>query len=140
MNKVMLIGNLTRDPEAGQTASGISYCRFSIAVNRRFSSKDGNNEVDYINIVTWRNTADLCAKSLSKGKKVGIVGSIQTRSYEAQDGTKRTAFDVVADEVEFLTPLGAREDAPVQASASASKKADVTKLEQIDSSSEDLPF
>lgn len=134
MNKIMLVGNLTRDPESGSTPSGISYCRFSIAVNRRFSKE--NNEADYFNIVTWRGMADSCAKSLSKGKKVGIVGTMQSRTYEAQDGGKRTAYEVVADEVEFLTPLGAREDVP----APAQKHADVTKLEAVSNSDEDLPF
>ena len=106
MNKVYLIGNLTRDPEMRATAGGVSVCNFSIAVNRRFKDADGKQQTDFFNIVAWRQTADICGKFLMKGKKVAVSGSIQTRTYEAQDGSKRTAFDIVADEVEFLSPMG----------------------------------
>ena len=108
MNKVILIGNLTRDPEAGTTQSGVSYCRFSIAVNRRFSRE--NEATDFFNVVCWRGLAENCGKILQKGRKVCVVGSIQTRQYDAQDGSKRTAYDIVADEVEFLPSGAARSD------------------------------
>ena len=104
MNKVILIGNLTRDPEIRTTQSGMNVCNFSIAVNRR--AKDGQQDADFISITAWKTLGDLCQKYLSKGKKVSVVGRIQTRTYEAQDGTKRSAFEVVAEEVEFLTPAG----------------------------------
>ena len=104
MNKVYLIGNLTRDPEMRSTSAGIPVCNFSIAVNRRFkNAQTGQQETDFFNIVAWRQLAELCSRYLAKGRKVAVFGSIQTRSYEAQDGTKRTAFDIVADEVEFLS-------------------------------------
>ena len=104
MNKVYLIGNLTRDPEMRSTNTGISVCNFSIAVNRRFrNAQTGQQETDFFNIVAWRQLAELCSRYLAKGRKVAVSGSIQTRSYEAQDGSKRTAFDIVADEVEFLS-------------------------------------
>ena len=106
MNKVYLIGNLTRAPEVRSTQSGVTVCNFSIAVNRRFKDADGKAQTDVFNIVAWRQLGELCGKFLIKGKKVAVVGSIQTRSYEAQDGGKRTAYDIVADEVEFLTPMG----------------------------------
>ena len=106
MNKVYLIGNLTRDPEMRATQSGVSVCNFSIAVNRRFKDADGKQQTDFFNIVAWRQTADICGKFLMKGKKVAVVGSIQTRSYEDKNGTKRTAWDIIADEVEFLSPAG----------------------------------
>lgn len=136
MNKIILIGNLTRDPESGTTPSGVSYCRFSIAVNRRFS-KEGN-EADYFNVITWRGIAESCAKSLSKGRKVGVVGSIQIRNYEGNDGAKRTSVEVTADEVEFLTSAGgaSKEEAP----QSRSSRSDVTKLEEVDASDDNLPF
>ena len=103
MNKVFLIGNLTRDPEMRSTQSGIPVCNFSIAVNRRYRNQQtGQQETDFLNIVAWRQLAELCSRYLTKGRKVAVTGSIQTRSYEAQDGSKRTAFDIVADEVEFL--------------------------------------
>ncbi len=135
MNKIILIGNLTRDPESGTTPSGVSYCRFSIAVNRRFSKE--NNEADYFNIVTWRGVAESCAKSLTKGRKVGVVGSLQIRNYETQDGAKRTSVEVIADEVEFLSSAnGSKEDAP----QGRSSRADVTKLEEVEPSDDNLPF
>ena len=104
MNKVYLIGNLTRDPEMRSTSTGIPVCNFSIAVNRRFkNAQTGQQETDFFNIVAWRQLAELCGRYLAKGRKVAVFGSIQTRTYEAQDGSKRTAFDIVADEVEFLS-------------------------------------
>lgn len=104
MNKVYLIGNLTRDPESRATQAGVPVCNFSIAVNRRFADANGQRGVDYFNIVAWRQLADLCNQYLAKGRKVAVSGSIQTRTYQAQDGSTRSAFDIVADEVEFLTP------------------------------------
>ena len=113
MNKVYLIGNLTRDPEMRSTQTGIPVCNFSIAVNRRFRNQQtGQQETDFFNIVAWRQLAELCSRFLAKGRKVAVSGSIQTRTYEAQDGSKRTAFDIVADEVEFLTSPQAASGAP----------------------------
>lgn len=101
-----MIGNLTRDPEMRVTQAGVSVCNFSIAVNRKFKDANGNQQTDFFNIVAWRQLAELCGKFLMKGKKVAVVGSIQTRTYEARDGSKRTTWDIVADDVEFLTPMG----------------------------------
>ncbi len=106
MNKAILIGNLTRDPEMRNGASGVPVCTFTLAVNRRFANKQGVREADFINIVTFRQTAELCARYLTKGRKVAVIGSIQTRSYDAQDGTKRHVTEVVADEVEFIGGAG----------------------------------
>ena len=92
MNKCIFIGNLTRDPEHQTTGSGVSFCRFSIAVNRSYTNSSGEREADFINIVTWRGLADNCAKYLSKGRKVCVVGSLQTRSYDDKDGNKRRQF------------------------------------------------
>ena len=104
MNKVYLIGNLTRDPEMRSTSAGIPVCNFSIAVNRRFkNAQTGQQETDFFNIVAWRQLAELCSRYLAKGRKVAVAGSIQMRNYEAQDGTKRTAVDIVADDDEFLS-------------------------------------
>ncbi len=105
MNKVMLIGNLTADPELKKVgAEGISFCSFRLAVQRRFANAQGVKEADFINIVTWRQLADTCSKFLAKGRKCAVNGSLQTRTYEAQDGTKRYIVEVAADEVEFLSP------------------------------------
>jgi len=103
MNKVYLIGNLTRDPEISTTSSGISVCRMSIAVSRRFANAEGGRDADFFNITAWRGTADNCAKFLKKGNKIAVSGSIQTRTYDKQDGTKGFSIDIIADEVEFLT-------------------------------------
>lgn len=118
MNKAILIGNLTRDPETRTTGSGLSVCTFTIAINRRFVNKQtGQREADFLNIVVWRELADLCARYLTKGRKVAVIGSIQSRSYDAQDGTKRYVTEVVADEVDFLSApqgsgAGRFDDAP----------------------------
>ena len=130
MNKVFLVGNLTKDPELATTNSGVSVCRFSIAVQRRYTNADGEREADFFNIITWRGQADICAKYLKKGSKCGIVGSIQNRSYDAQDGTKRYVTEITADEVEFLSSKNGGEE--------VTKKEEVTKLEPIDDDS--LPF
>ena len=104
MNKAILVGNLTRDPELRATASGISVCTFTIAVNRRVSrDAQGQKEADFIPIVTWRGLADNCFKYLHKGSKAAVTGSIQTRSYDVQDGTRRYVTEILADEVEFLS-------------------------------------
>lgn len=103
MNKVELIGNLTSEPSFNTTNNGISNCKFSIAVQRKYKNDKGESEADFLNIVTWRGLADNCSKYLHKGNKVAIAGSIQTRSYDANDGTKRYVTEIVADEVEFLT-------------------------------------
>ena len=99
-NKIFIIGNLTRDPESGETQNGIKYCRFSIAVNRRFG-KDG--EVDFFNVVAWRGLADNAAKFLSKGKKAAVVGTLNFNKY-TKDGVERQTHDLIADEIEFLSP------------------------------------
>ena len=103
MNKVYLIGNLTRDPELSETSAGVAFCRFAVAVNRPFTNSDGNREVDFFNVIVWRGLAENCGRFLKKGSKVAVVGSLQNRSYEDKEGVKRTATDIVASEVEFLT-------------------------------------
>ena len=150
MNKVYLIGNLTRDPEMRSTSAGIPVCNFSIAVNRRFkNAQTGQQETDFFNIVAWRQLAELCGRYLAKGRKVAVFGSIQTRSYEAQDGSKRTAFDIVADEVEFLSSANAGSapssdyhaavsPAPVQRQQAPSYASADSGFTQVDD--DELPF
>ncbi len=108
MNKVILVGNLTRDPELTETPNGIAVCRFAIAVSRDYANSEGTRETDFFNITVWRGRAENCGKYLKKGNKVAVVGSLQNRSYEDKDGIKRTVTDVVASEVEFLTPKTAQ--------------------------------
>lgn len=135
MNKVYLIGNLTRDPEVSETTGGVPYCRFSIAVNRNFTNADGNREADFFNIIVWRGQAEPCGRFLKKGSKIALVGSLQNRSYEDKDGVKRTVTDIVASEVEFLTTNRSEDDMqevkPV--------KKERLSLQPVDSDN-DLPF
>ena len=102
MNKVILIGNLANDPEPFTTQSGISRSTFRIAVQRRFANAQGVREADFFTIVAWRQTADFCNRYLTKGRKVAVEGSVQNRSYDAQDGSKRYVTEIMADSVEAL--------------------------------------
>lgn len=134
MNKVIIVGNLTKDPELATTNSGVSVCRFTVAVSRRYQNAEGERETDFINVVVWRGQADNCHRYLKKGSKCGVVGQLQTRSYDAQDGSKRYITEVVADEVEFLNSRNSQDGAEYK----ETKKADVAELEPVDDDS--LPF
>ena len=131
MNKCILIGNLTKDPEITTTSNGVSVCRFTLAVTRRFANSEGERDTDFISIVAWRALADNCHKFIKKGSKVAVVGNIQSRSYDATDGTKRYVTEIVAEEVEFLNTRA-------QDGQTTELKSEVTKLEPIDDDS--LPF
>ncbi len=137
MNKVFLIGNLTRDPELSETNSGVSVCRFAIAVNRRFSSGDAERQTDFFNVTAWRNLAETVARYTKKGNKVAVVGSIQIRNYEDNNGQKRTFVDIIADDVEFLTPKGSANGSDDDFVPAAPKKKPA--LEAFDDDS-DIPF
>ncbi len=134
MNKVYLIGNLTRDPEVSETNSGVMFCRFSIAVNRAFASNDGTREADFFNITVWRNQAENCGKYLKKGSKIAIVGSLQNRTYEDKEGNKRTVTDIVASEVEFLSSGNRADNGEI-----APVKKEQLQLEEVDND-DNLPF
>ena len=145
MNKAILIGNLANDPESRTTQSGIAQCTFRLAVNRRYTNAQGVREADFLTIVCWRQTAELCARYLSKGRKVAVEGSIQTRSYDAQDGTKRFVTEIVADNVEFLGSRedGARQggyDAPAAAPAPAPRPQAPASSDSVDFDDDELPF
>ena len=135
MNKVFLIGNLTRDPELSTTNSGISVCRISIAVSRRFANADGSRETDFFNVVAWRAIAENCAKYLKKGSKIAVMGTIQNRSYEGNDGTKRYTTDITAEEIEFLSTKGDE-----TASDNGMSHEPDTGLQPIDDDDNTLPF
>lgn len=102
MNKVILIGNLCREPELKQTASGVSVCSFSIGVSRRYKNADGNTVTDFPLIVCWRQTAEFVCRYFHKGDPISIVGQLQTRTYEDLQGKKRSMTEIVADEVGFI--------------------------------------
>ena len=103
MNKVILVGNLTRDPELTETSNGVSVCKFCVAVNRDYENNEGVKECDFFNITVWRGRAESCGKYLAKGSKVAVLGTLQNRNYEDKDGIMRYVTDVIANEVEFLS-------------------------------------
>jgi single-strand DNA-binding protein len=102
VNKVILIGRLTRDPELRYTGSGVSVSTFNLAVDRPFTNQQGEKETDFIRIVAWRKLAETCANNLGKGRLVAVEGRLQIRNYEDKDGIKRQAAEVVAETVKFL--------------------------------------
>lgn len=116
MNKVFLIGNLTKDPETATTPNSVK-CKFTVAVNGTRTAADGTKQTEFFNIISWGRQAENCGRYLKKGSKVGLVGSIQTRNYVAEDGSKRYITEIVADEVQFLS----------------------TKSESLDDGGDDLP-
>jgi len=147
MNKAILIGRLATDPELRTTSGGVSFCQFRLAVNRRFANQQGVREADFIPIVVWRQQAETCARYLAKGRQCAVIGTIQTRSYDAQDGTKRYVTEVVADEVEFLgsredrpAPMG--DDMPIPPVQSAGPKPSSMKKESgfVEIDDDELPF
>ena len=101
MNKAILVGRLTADPELGATANGVSVCSFTVAVNRKFSDKNGNRQTDFIGCVAWRQTAEFICNYFAKGRMIGLVGAIQTRDWTDADGRKRYPTEVIADEAYF---------------------------------------
>jgi single-strand DNA-binding protein len=140
MNKVFLIGNLTRDPELNETAGGVAVCHFAIAVNRNYTSQDGERQTDFFNCTAWRGQAETIARYTKKGNKVAVTGSVQLRNYEDNQGVKRTAVDIIVQDVEFLTPKTSdgfddEMDAP-RASAPAKKRPVLQAMDGDD----DIPF
>lgn len=135
MNNVSLIGNLTRDPEHSVTPSGVSVCKFGVAVNRNYTNAAGEREADFLNIVVWRGMADNCAKYLHKGNRVAISGQIQTRNYTDKNGANRTATEIIADDVEFIRTDRNDEQKPTTG-GKPPKQMDM--LEPV--SNDDLPF
>ena len=125
MNKIIIIGNVTREPERKFTASGLPYTRISVAVNRK-SREQG---ADFFNVIAWNKLAETCAAFVSKGSKICVEGSVQIREYEGKDGVKRSTIDIIASSVEFLNRVERAQEDPVQ-----------PVLERVDVPSEDLPF
>jgi len=134
LNKVMLIGNLGKDPELRYTTSGVAVATFTLATNESWRDQDGNTQerTEWHNIVAWRKLAEICGEWLKKGKKIYIEGRIQTRSYDDKNtGTKRYVTEIVADNMIMLDSKGASEPAPVGSSEQTSQPAAVA---------DDLPF
>ncbi len=139
MNKVFLIGNLTRDPESRETPSGVAMCRFSIAVNRNYRNADGERQTDFFNCTAWRGQAETIARYTKKGNKVAITGSIELRDYEDNQGVRRTAVDIIVQDCELLTPkpTDSFDDVADEPRASAPKKKPTLQAMDDDS---DIPF
>ena len=124
-----MIGRLTKTPDIKQTTSGKNVCAFTLAVNRRYKDADGKTTADFFSVQAWEKLAELCARYLDKGSKVFISGELRNRSYEAKDGTKRTITEIIAEQLEFLTP---RTDAALSEAAVPEGFTDIED--------EDLPF
>lgn len=155
INRVVLVGRLTKDPELKFLQSGIAVCRFTLAVNRTFKSQDGEQQADFINCVTWRKQAENTANFLRKGSLTGIEGRIQTSSFDGQDGKRVFMTEVVADSIQFLEPRnasaersGADNGAPTQQNQQTSQQ-NYTRTDNdpfnsdggpIEVSDSDLPF
>jgi single-strand DNA-binding protein len=138
MNKLTIIGNLTRDPELRTTSTGINVCSFTVAVNRRRSGNSNQPEADFFRVSAWRQLGENCQRFLSKGRKVCVVGPVSVSSYTATDGSTRFSLDVTAEDVEFLSSrnddAGYAPAAPVQTAAPVMEKG----FQEVDD--EDLPF
>ncbi len=116
MNKHIIIGNLTRDPETGTTESGVNWCRFTVAVNRRYR-KDGQPEADFMQVTAWRGLADSCGQYLKKGRKVAVIGESRASAWTGQDGKARGQIEIQATEVEFCSSGQGHNGAPTDADA-----------------------
>ena len=140
MNKIFLIGNLTRDPELRSTQAGIPVCTFTVAVNRRRQGAEaGQAEADFFRVTTWRQLAENCNRYLAKGRKVGVSGTLTLQNYTGNDGQLRYSLEVQADEVEFLTPRGEAGDAPGRPMPpAAAPDTDTGGFVRVDE--DDLPF
>ena len=133
MNKVQLIGRITKDPELKKTTNETTYCQFTVAVDRRFKDANGNRQADFISCVAWRQTAEFIQKYFNKGSRIGLVGTLQTRTYD-DNGTKRTSTEVLTEEVEFVES---------NKSSSGSQQQEAPAPEETPASSEkpqELPF
>ncbi len=139
MNKAILIGRLTRDPEMNTTSTGIDVCRFTLAINRSYKDASGNEQTDFIPIVVWRNQAANCGKYLVKGSQCAVTGTIQTRTYE-KDGEKRYVTEVVADNVEFLARPGSGGGSDGDRGGAPRKADRIEDLTPIDDNDAELPF
>jgi len=134
LNRVVLIGRLTRDPELRFTSAGLAVAKFNLAVDRNRTNKEGQRETDFINITVFGKQAESTAEYLSKGKLAAVDGRLQISQYEDKDGQKRTSTDVIADTVRFLSPKGSSGSTP-------SGVIDLDSISsELDAPGDDLPF
>jgi single-strand DNA-binding protein len=137
INNVTLVGRLTKDPDLRYTPNGVAVANFTLAVNRPFSNQSGENEADFINCVVWKKAAENLANFMSKGSQIGVVGRVQTRNYENNEGKRVFITEIVADIVQFLEPKKTGDGHPSEPSNNNSFAA---KSEPIDIDDSDLPF
>ena len=140
MNKLTIIGNLTKDPELRATATGLKVCTFTVAVNRR---KANESETDYFRVTAWRERGEICAKFLQKGKKVCVIGPVSVSTYTGQNGETRANLEVTADEVEFLSPRNENAAPPsgTDSNAAPQQKVDAQSgFQQVEMDDDELPF
>lgn len=141
MNKVVLIGRLTRDPELRYTSNNTPVATFTLAVNRNHTNEDGEKEADFINVVVWKKTAESVKNYLVKGRQVAINGRIQVRDYEDDNGNKRYVTEVIAEGVEFL---GSNKDKDLAETKEEPQKEQGNPFEEfgksIEINEDDLPF
>lgn len=156
MNKIILVGRLTKDPEVRSTSTGVMTANFTVAVNRNFKNKDGNYDADFLPCVAFRNQAEFISKYFKKGNMICLDGRVQTRSYDAQDGTKRYVTEVVVENVEFVggknegsstTSNNSYVDAPSEAPIDVMPEYDIPTSDpyenydkEVSLSDNDLPF
>lgn len=139
MNKVFLIGNLTKDPELTETNSGLQICRFSLAVKRGYRNNDGEYATDFFNCTAWRGLGENIARYAHKGNKLAVSGSIELRNYEDSQGVKKTAVDIVVQDAEFLTPKQSDSNDDVGQDVPKSQGKRRPNLQTFDDDS-DIPF
>ena len=141
MNKVILVGRLVREPELRTTQSGVNVCSFTVACDRRYQ-KEGERQADFINCIAWRNTADFISNYFTKGTRIALDGSIQTRSWDAEDGTKRYATEVIVEHAEFAQSKSEGNSGSItqpEYTFTGTNNID-SAFDDIDISEEDLPF
>ncbi|MGE5396405.1 MAG: single-stranded DNA-binding protein [Chitinophagales bacterium] len=142
LNRVILIGRLTHDPEIRYTTSGVGVCTFTLAVNRSYANQAGERTADFIDIVTWRQLAETCANYLTKGKLIAVEGRLQVRTYETQEGQKRKAVEVVADAVKFLERMSGAQS-PKETHHESDEWENLGKeieVGRVDRTDEEVPF
>ena len=145
LNRAVLMGRLTRDPELRRTPNNVSVVTFTLAVDRNYQADKNNRQADFINIVAWRYTAEFLAKYFSKGQLAAVEGSIQTRNYQDKDGNSRTAFEVVADQVYFAEKKNAdaaqnTDFIPPPFEEPSERSFSAEYFEEFDDADGDLPF
>lgn len=144
MNRLTIIGNLVADPQLRATPSGVSVCTFTVAVNRRAKGKDGERQTDFFRVAAWRQLGENCARYLTKGKKVAVIGEVSARAFEGKDGTIRASLEVNADEVEFLSPAstgGELKDVPALGAPQEQEQQGEAMLDGFQEITDvDLPF